>query len=150
MKVYLAGPIERFSFTEANDWKQVVTQQLLEKSNGEITTISPLRGYPTYTGNTTIKEHRDSFNSYCTNPKYVLSRDYNDIKSSDAVLFRLSDTQSIGTVMELGLAHAEKKFIVAVSPSLSPFRTHPLSIGIVDVWFTTFVEAVECLVSYKN
>lgn len=106
-KVYLAGPISGLPYKEATDWREKVNND----SPYWIKTISPLRSKNYLKSELVIGDNYKDFP--LSTGKAITSRDYNDVKRSDAILVNLLGTTkiSIGTVMEIAWA---KSFSIPV------------------------------------
>lgn len=110
MKIYLAGPITGLSWDGATDWRKFVKENI----NESIQTLSPLRGKEF------LKKAKTISDNYSEMPlasiKGINTRDYNDVRTCDALLVNFLDSQnvSIGTVMEIAWARAFNKPVVCV------------------------------------
>lgn len=123
-KVYLSGPMTGLDFEEAQNWRQEVAQAL----RPEILPVSPMRGKDYLQGKVLEFDYPDKVLS---NSKAIISRDYYDTTTADAMLVNLlgSTTVSIGTVVEIGWAYAQRIPTVLVldrEDESSPYRQHPL------------------------
>ena len=103
MKVYLAGPITGHSYSDANSWREEVETALGHQG---IKGYSPLRGKDYLSSENNIQDSYE--NQIMSSIIGINVRDYNDCKTSDAILVNLLDTQkvSIGTCMEIAWARA--------------------------------------------
>ena len=132
--VYLAGPIAGLTYDEASSWHDEATNAAASLG---YEVYSPMRG----------KESLEKTNEVLridvsTNAGVIPSpfpRDAMDVRRCDVVVANLllSETASIGTMIELGMAYALGKFIVLVLPekAKSPFagaggHYHPFLTGI--------------------
>lgn len=106
--VYLAGPISGLTYDEATDWRENDTFCFDIECSG-FTPLSPMRGK---------EQFRDAGRLASTfeNDGAAVARDLYDIRRSDVVLVNLLHAKrvSIGTMCELGYAHALAKFIIVV------------------------------------
>lgn len=100
-KVYLAGPITGTSYGEANEWRESVKEDLNAVG---ITAYSPMRGKAYLSKEEKLADNYSDHTMSSINGINV--RDYNDVKTSDAILVNLLGTRkiSIGTVMEIAWA----------------------------------------------
>lgn len=106
--VYLAGPIADCSYREALTWRETFSKGL----PSDIITVSPLRGYNQYIKNKNTMMTKKGDNKYTMRSgKGLTMRDTHDCLTSDMIVFYLSNATvvSIGTCIELGLAHAVRK-----------------------------------------
>lgn len=114
LSVYLAGPIKGTSYNEAVDWRTDVTGNLLRS---HISSLSPMRYKEFLSGSPSLD---GGSSSHLTSHKGIVARDLNDIRRADAVLVNftgVSSTVSMGTVAEIGFAHALNKMIImAIEP----------------------------------
>jgi len=120
MKVYLAGQITGLTYDQANEWRTGFTQRL---NSVGIEALSPLRA----------KEFLRDYgvlngNYYRASPlssaKGIVTRDRNDVSNCDIVLMNLKDMDrvSIGCMVEVGWADAQRKPIVMVLDEQSPYE----------------------------
>lgn len=116
-KVYLAGPIAGQTYDQSEDWRNFVAGALPK----EIVPYSPLRGKEFLREAGVLGK-----GSYDENPlstsKGVLTRDRNDVQSSDCVLINVLDAKkvSIGTIMEMAYADAYRVPVVLVMEPGNP------------------------------
>ena len=103
MKVYLAGPINGCTDTEANGWRDAVRSDPLAQL-AEL--LDPM-----------ARDYRGAEDS---NVEAIVSGDKADIDSADAVL-AYCWAPSYGTAMEILYAHERNKIVVVVSGSRSPW-----------------------------
>ena len=114
--VYLCGPIT--GVTRDYDWRYEATQYL---TNHGIRTLNPLRGKtPEYISNDGL-----SYKGQLASPE-IADRDRMDIDEADVILAHFPydpPRQSIGSLMEMGMAHAKGKPVVLCT-SLKTFNDH--------------------------
>lgn len=92
--IYLAGSIDARNYADATEWR-MRAQEVLEKAGYVV--LNPCRGK-------TEKE---------TNSKWIVESCLTDVRRSDTLLVDMStDTQCIGTAMEIRYAWERKKQIV--------------------------------------
>lgn len=114
MKVYLAGPITGLSYTSATSWREEVRNILFMHN---INAFSPMRG------KVYLSKEDKIADSYSDHTMCSISginvRDYNDVKTSDALLinFLKCTSISIGTVMEIAWARAFQIPVVIIMES---------------------------------
>lgn len=111
--VYLAGPITGLTYDGCTEWRDTVK----DKVSTSILTMSPMRGKQHLKEKTKdgfIGDHYDDM--VLATVKGINTRDYNDVKRSDAILVNLlgAEKVSIGTVMEIAWARAFSIPVVCV------------------------------------
>lgn len=126
-KVYLAGPISGHSYDSVNEWREDAKTHL---NQFNIDGFSPMRG------KIYLSEEQIIQDSY---PNFTMSsitginvRDYNDCKTSDAILVNLLDSKekiSIGTVMEIAWARAFQIPVVIIMEKENPHNHGMLTFG---------------------
>lgn len=123
MIVYLAGPISGQTLENAGGWRSNVRAGMRKRLWAEGSSIrempvliSPLRGN-THEGEFGPhgEEHKTSVWKH---PKAEFTRDAFDVRRCDVLLANLTGAErvSIGTMLELGMAHALHKFVIVVIP----------------------------------
>lgn len=142
-RVYLAGPISGLSFDEAqNGWRAVVEAWGLD--NG-VCVLSPLRGKDYLRGVGKLeKQYLDL--SQLSSPQGIVRRDFNDVKTCDAVLANVLNATriSLGTAWEVGVAFALQKPLIAVLEPGS-VHDHPFITQSATYTFSTLDEALPAL-----
>ncbi len=133
MQVYLAGPMAERSYDQATQWREDAAFQL---ATDGINTLSPMRDKEFLRGRIIRSEEAESFKSPWATNKAIMSRDTNDVLTSDAILVNFSgvgdDLVSVGTVMEMTLAwYARIPVIVVAKASYQAIR-HPMLSQTVD------------------
>lgn len=115
LKVYLAGGITGISFGNAIGWRDFAFNKLKEHG---IDAYSPMRGKSFVSNVATMSEKdREAFNGGTMHSIVGINvRDFNDVKTADAILVNLLNTTkvSIGTVMEIAWARAFQIPVVIV------------------------------------
>jgi len=112
MKVYLAGPITGQTYGGSTGWRDEV-KTILE--NRGIRAYSPMRGKAYLSAEEKMADTYTDKTMSSINGINV--RDYNDVKTSDAVLVNLlpsGNRVSIGTVMEIAWARMAQIPVVIV------------------------------------
>ena len=121
--VYLAGPIAGCDRGEANDWRSHVSYQLRQHN---IQGISPLRCEPLVGDRYSVGYDDPRFGT----ARAIASKNFLDVQMCDITLCYLPKELnerrlSVGTILELGWAHALRKPTILVSDY--PFLTeHPV------------------------
>jgi nucleoside 2-deoxyribosyltransferase len=126
-KVYLAGPISGHSYNSVNEWRDMAKLHLLKF---DIDGFSPMRNKIYLSEEKTIKDNYSNFTMSSINGINV--RDYNDCKTSDAILVNFLDSKekiSIGTVMEIAWARAFQIPVVIVMEETNPHNHGMLTFG---------------------
>ncbi len=107
MKVYLAGSITGISKGSATGWREYAKSKL---DDVEIKSYSPMRGtsYSNNINGLTVEEMAIYQGRNMDSLVGINVRDFNDVKTADALLVNLHGAQkvSIGTVMEIAWARA--------------------------------------------
>jgi len=115
LKVYLAGAISGLNIGNATGWREEAKRILGDVG---ITGYSPMRGKAFVSNVATMSE--EDRKQYDSNTIHSITginvRDYNDVKTSDAILVNLLNAPkvSIGTVMEIAWARAFQIPVVIV------------------------------------
>lgn len=127
MKVYLAGAISGLDYFTGQGWRDVAMKELDWVG---ITAYSPLRGKQYLKEVGTIENAYDTVGDFKTplsTEQGIMTRDYNDVRTSDAVLVNLKGLErvSIGTCIELGFAYAHRIPTVIVMEKTN-IHQHPM------------------------
>lgn len=119
-KVYLSGPMTGLNFEEANRWRLTAAELL----RPDIAPVSPMRGKEYLQGKVLEFDYPDKILS---NTRAIISRDYHDTTTADALLVNLkgADRISIGTVSEIAWAYAHRVPVVLVIEDGNP-HVHPM------------------------
>lgn len=119
--LYLAGPIGGTSYHECTEWREEVSRML----PSHIQPISPMRGKEFLKAETCIDAN--TYTNPLATPLGLTSRDRFDVFRCDAVLFNLLDERiSIGSLIEIGWADANRKPMVMVTLPDSQYAKHPM------------------------
>ncbi len=105
MRIYLAGPITGCTYSAADEWR---TRFIAEHYYWSC--ASPMRGKELFAPINLAEPLPSTFDDESA----AVARDLWDIRRADVVLINLhgSERVSIGTMCELGYAHAQGKLIV--------------------------------------
>lgn len=108
--VYLAGPITGTTFGECTDWREYVKSKFPPNIIG----LSPMRGKDYISHEGPIKHDYEGYP--LSSAKGITARDTFDVTRSDLIFVNLlgATKVSIGTVLEIGMAHILNKQIVVV------------------------------------
>lgn len=136
--VYLAGPIAGLTYDEANDWREEATEACAALG---YTVYSPMRGKEALR----VQYARRAFGINAEVSNGLLgpfARDMHDVRACDVLIANLATSEevSVGTLVELGAAHALGKFVVVVAAKVAgkPYadaanRLHPFVAGAATV-----------------
>jgi len=141
MKVYLAGPITGYDYGTVTSWRDDVKDHLKEHG---IQGYSPMRGKSYLSKEEMIA---DSYSDYTMSSITGINvRDYNDCKTSDAILVNLlgASKVSIGTVMEIAWARAFQIPVVIIMGKGNIHEHGMLSFG--NIIAPTIDEGVEAII----
>ncbi|KKN06400.1 hypothetical protein LCGC14_1077610 [marine sediment metagenome] len=108
--IYLAGPIMGENYDGAVNWRD----QFQVAVGPGITCFSPMRGKKYLVDQSEIADSYEDTAMSCA--RGITTRDYFDVSRTDAIVanFLGAKKVSIGTVLELGFAHALRKPIILV------------------------------------
>ena len=142
MKIYLAGPITGCMYEDATDWRTWFSDTLAQVVSPDAAyCASPMRGkhYLRDTGPIAVMGHPSPLS---TN-RAIMTRDHWDCMTADIIVANLLGTEkvSIGTVMEIGWAHAYRKPLVLVIEA-GNLHQHPMVLEAAGFTVTTLEEAV--------
>jgi nucleoside 2-deoxyribosyltransferase len=141
-KVYLAGPISGHSYGNVTNWREYSKEYL--KDNG-ILGFSPMREKHYLSEENKIQ---DSYSQHTMSSITGINvRDYNDTKTSDAILVNLLDSGqrvSIGTVMEIAWARAFQIPVVIVMEEDNIHQHAMLSFG--NIIVPTLEEGLQAII----
>lgn len=99
--LYLSGGMSGLSVREANEWRVKVKQDLSAFIlNGTLKVFNPMESYIN--------------NEYCMDEREAMQYDLNMLRKSSYVLVYFNDINSLGTAMEIAIAHELKIPIVGV------------------------------------
>jgi nucleoside 2-deoxyribosyltransferase len=140
-KVYLAGPISGANYGEATDWRNQAIYHLV---NHGLDPYSPMRGKVYLLKE---KEIADSYSDYpMSSITGINIRDYNDVRTSGAILVNLLDARkvSIGTVMEIAWARTHNVPVVLIMEETGNVHDHAmLTYNCIRV--TTLNDGLNCI-----
>ena len=115
--LYLSGGMSRLSVREANEWRIKVKQDLSAFIlNGTLKVFNPMESYIN--------------NEYCMDEREAMQYDLNMLRKSSYILAYFNDTDSLGTAMEIAIAHELKIPIVGVFDWKEDCEAHFTSLGV--------------------
>jgi nucleoside 2-deoxyribosyltransferase len=152
-KVYLAGPITGLSYGGATDWRKLAKEALADLSHGRIEGYSPMRakeyladiGLATDGGLSALGYEGKPLSSQ----RGIMMRDYNDVKTADAVFLNMMGAKiiSVGTVIEAAWTFPHVKPTVAlIEADGSNIHEHVMFNEATPVRTENFDEAMHLLV----
>lgn len=136
MKIYLAGPISHTSYGGATDWREYLEQELFSH-----TCLSPMRGKSYLSSEECIKDH---YGTPLSCSRGIITRDHWDVQRCDIVVANLlgASRVSIGTVLEIGWAHAYRKPLIVVMEE-GGLHDHAMIREIAGFWVRSLEDAIE-------
>lgn len=133
MKIYLAGKMGGLTFEEMNNWRTEAELKFVDKAHVPIHTINPVDFY----------NFEMNPNEYTD--KEVKKFDLHMVKVSDLVLVNLDFSDSIGTAMEICMAHdVWDKPVIGFGKS----KSHPWMELCISKRCETLEEAVDYIIDY--
>lgn len=109
--IYLGGPISGLTYAQAHFWRSPESTFCKMLVNDGWEPLSPMRGKEEFRMDGVLAADFDGGGE-------AVKRDLADIRKSECVLFNFvseSDKPSIGSLIELGFAYAERKPIIVVT-----------------------------------
>lgn len=150
--VYLAGPIVGLSYEEArHGWRDEFDRLLHDSQDNafgwhwHIYSVSPMRGKDVLSADQVVTPGIEYLmTDPIENAKGILARDTNDIKNCDLVVANLLDlkVRPIGTLCELGIAHALGKPVCIIMEKEGSPVHHGFVTGIASFWVDNLPDAV--------
>lgn len=142
--IYLAGPIAGCNKGQANDWRQYTIDKLSE-IDLNIIGVSPLRCEPMIGRKYKLGYDDPKFGT----PRAISSKNLYDTRNCDMVLAyfpkEMNDKRpSIGTILEVGWAHALDKTVIVVTDDKYYFN-HPVLDACASWKLETLEEAFEVI-----
>ena len=147
-KVYLAGPISGLTYTDAQDWREVASQELT-KVGCEV--YDPLRGKAVLVNQQGVISNGMKTSSYedaMVSDALIYARDKHDVLNCDIMLVNLlgATEKSLGTICEVALAEDHNKIVVLVmKKDGTEVHDHPFFRAMKMVWVETLEEAIELI-----
>ena len=127
--LYLSGAMSRLTIREANEWRIKVKQDLSAFIlNGTLKVFNPMESYIN-------NEHR-------MNEREAMQYDLNMLRKSSYVLVYFNDTDSLGTAMEIAIAHELKIPIIGVFDWEAFDILHPWVYNMCDVILDSLDDAI--------
>jgi nucleoside 2-deoxyribosyltransferase len=151
-KIYLAGPIAGKTYAESATWRDDFVN-IARVYDFPFEGISPLRGKSELLSEGQQFDHLGIDSNPISTSKAVFARDTFDVKRCDAVLVNLQQTSlSVGTLVELGMAHAYGKPIFALKGDNSNPKVidHIFVEQMVYSWHWHTLDAVRMMATFFN
>lgn len=131
--LYLSGGMSGLTVEESNGWRIKVKQDLFAFIlNGTLKVFNPMDTY--------------IHNEYHMNEKEAMRYDLNILRKSSYVLVYFNDTNSLGTAMEIAIAHELKIPIIGVFDNKENYDAldtlHPWVYNMCDVVLDSLDDAV--------
>lgn len=126
--VYLSGPISGLTYDAGNNWRQHVTACL---ENGHVHCLNPMRSHEFLRDFGVIEDKHaqdDSDRGFLVSDEFIGVRDAWDTMKADLCFVNLlgATRVSIGTVLEIGMAHAARVPIVLVMEKTGNIHDHAM------------------------
>ena len=147
MRVYLAGPITGFSYTDVTGWRDKASKALAKMG---ISAYSPMRGKEQMAGFTDIGHGDDTLTEGIpTNSRGVMVRDHFDCTKADVVIAYLPESKwpSIGTCMECAWSYDRGIPLIVITPPDSCYCKHPMVFEAMDYRVDTIEQAITIVAS---
>ena len=131
--LYLSGGMSGLTVEESNGWRIKVKQDLFAFIlNGTLKVFNPMDSY--------------IHNEYRMNEKEAMRYDLNILRKSSYVLVYFNDIKSLGTAMEIAIAHELKIPIIGVFDNKENYNAldtlHPWVYNMCDVVLQSLDDAV--------
>lgn len=146
-KVYLAGPISGLTYDQCTDWRESIKLELAECN---INGFSPMRYKEFIQGIGIIDESQGAIIDHvmCSD-RGIMRRDTFDVRTADALFVNLlnAKTVSIGTVIEIAMAHDRQIPIVVIMEDSGNLHDHPMLREAICFRLSTIKEGITVLKS---
>ena len=131
--LYLSGGMSGLTVEESNGWRIKVKQDLFAfVLNGTLKVFNPMDSY--------------IHNEYRMNEKEAMQYDLNILRKSSYVLVYFNDIKSLGTAMEIAIAHELKIPIIGVFDGKEDYNAldtlHPCVYNMCDVVLDSLDDAI--------
>jgi len=144
--IYLAGPITGLTHDEArHGWRKDFASLMPE----HIHCNSPMRGKDMLRSFGVLTSGKGYPDNAMTSSKGINSRDFNDVKTCDAMIACFLESNGIlsgGTMIEYGYAHAFQKPVLCIGPEDDP-NVHHLMAQDIQGWRVDSLEEAANIVS---
>jgi nucleoside 2-deoxyribosyltransferase len=139
-KVYLAGTISHFSFSEVTDWRKYAKEEL---GKSGIVGASPMRWKDNLRNEDILAPEGYSKNAM-SSKEGITTRDRWDVETSDIILMVLDEeVPSIGSIIEAAWAHLWRKPIIVVGTEDNVHCKHAMFNFITGYRVNTLEEGLE-------
>lgn len=138
-KAYLGGPIAGLDYSGAVDWRVAMTLNLAAWG---VEGLSPMRAKEFLRDELDLDSR--VYSHPLSTPKGITTRDRNDVRNCDVVIFNLlgATRVSIGTMMEVAWADAYGKPKVVVMEQSGNIHEHPILSELSDFRVETLTDAL--------
>lgn len=145
-RVYLAGAIGALSYDDACRWRHDAQRALSEAG---ITAYSPMRDKEFLSGEMSMSSVPNVYKNPLTTSRAIMTRDFNDCISADAVLFNFLGARKVsaGSMFELAWCYANRIPTVVVSEDDNVNVCHPMASEAIDFRARTLNEGIAILQS---
>lgn len=142
--VYLSGPISGLTYDEGNNWREYVVKHLERE---HIHCLNPMRSHEFLRSWGVIEDKHaqdDSDLGFLVSDEFIGVRDAWDTMKSDVCFVNLlgATRVSIGTVLEIGMAHAARVPIVLVMEKQGNIHDHAMIRNYASMRFDDLARAV--------
>ena len=147
--VYLAGPIGGLTFKDAVSWRQLAVQAFSDVDGPvEILGMSPLR-YKDFLDEEGVLHVTDDYPHVLCGQRGITTRDFYDVRTCDVLFvnFLGAKSVSIGTSMEIAVAHQTRTPIVVAIENTGNLHDHPILRECIDFRVDTLEEAIHTTIT---
>ena len=142
-KVYLSGPITGLTYDGGNNWREEVQGKLTDGVIG----LNPLRCKEWARDHGIIDDTTGTKHAWMGSDEFIGTRDHWDTVRSDVVLVNLvgATEVSVGTVLEIGMAHARNVPIFLVMEDTGNCHEHGMIRQYATMRFNALSDAVDAI-----
>lgn len=138
--IYLAGPIELVAFADAMHWRDKVTAHV--RANGvDVQCINPYRNHG---------EGEKGAPARAKDAPLINRRDKYLVRSSDFLLVNLTQSNVVGSLIEVGMfAQMDRPVFAWTNPHTGKaLRDHPMLRDIVCAWETDVIRLTDMILEF--
>ena len=144
--VYLSGPICGLTYDASNDWRTHVAE-CLTATSPHIHCLNPMRSHEFLRAHGVIEDkaaQNDPSRGFLVSDEFIGVRDALDTMKADVCFVNLLGAKrvSIGTVLEIGMAHAARVPIVLVMEKSGNLHDHAMVRNYASLRFEDLARAV--------